>query len=379
MSPLTVGTALSQSGMYALQGRQALQGLSLWVEETNQQGGLFVPELQHPVSLRLLACDDRSRRAEVESLVEQLITQEHVDFLIGPYGSGLAWAGARIAEAHGKLLWNHGGSSDAILGQGFRWVVTLPTPASRYFAGVFPCLSAFTSPGDCVAIIQRPQGTFAAAVALGARQEAEAHGFKTLPPFFYPDAPERFPSLAQDVAAVKPAIMLGVGRYRDDVNLVRALAEAGLEVGALVLVATPMHAFREDLGTLAQGCIGPSQWEPHAQGTPDVGPTSTEFVERFRGRFGETPDYPAAQAYAAGLVLQQCVGLAGTCSDAALREAAYQLDCRTFYGRFRMDSTAGVQQGHEMVLVQWQAGTKRLIWPTAIADAAPLFPKTSAR
>jgi hypothetical protein len=66
--------------------------------------------------------------------------------------------------------------------------------------------------------------------------------------------------------------MLGVGRYRDDVHLVRALAEAGLDVGALVLVATPMYAFREDLGTLAEGCIGPSQWEPHAQGRPDIRP-----------------------------------------------------------------------------------------------------------
>ncbi|MGH8057071.1 MAG: amino acid ABC transporter substrate-binding protein, partial [Candidatus Entotheonellia bacterium] len=339
----------------------------------------YVPELQHSVPLRLLASDDHSRRAEVESLVERLITQEHVDFLIGPYGSGLAWAGARIAEAHSKLLWNHGGSSDAILGQGFRWVVTLPTPASRYFAGVFPCLSAYTSSGDCVAIVQRSQGTFAAAVALGGCQEAEAHGFKTLPPFFYPDTPDRFPSLVQDLTAAKPALILGVGRYRDDVHLVRALAEAGLDVDALVLVATPMHAFREDLGELAEGCIGPSQWEPHAQGRPDVGPTSTEFVERFRRRFGETPDYPSAQAYAAGLVLQQCVGLAETCTDAALREVAYRLDCQTFYGRFRMHPTTGVQQGHEMVLVQWQAGIKRLIWPTTIADAPPLYPKAAAK
>ena len=70
MTALTVGAALSQTGMYALQGQQALQGLRLWVDDTNARGGLFVPELHRAVALRLIAYDDHSRRSDVERLTE---------------------------------------------------------------------------------------------------------------------------------------------------------------------------------------------------------------------------------------------------------------------------------------------------------------------
>ena len=92
MTPITIGAALSQTGVYALQGQQALHGLRLWVEETNAQGGLFVPELRSEVSLQLTAYDDHSRRADVEQLTARLINVDRVDFLIGPYSSGLAHA-----------------------------------------------------------------------------------------------------------------------------------------------------------------------------------------------------------------------------------------------------------------------------------------------
>ena len=75
MTVLAVGAALSQTGMYALQGQQALQGLRLWVEETNAQGGLFIPELRRAVSLQLIAYDDHSRRADVEQLLRRLISR----------------------------------------------------------------------------------------------------------------------------------------------------------------------------------------------------------------------------------------------------------------------------------------------------------------
>ena len=162
MTTLRVGTTLSQTGLYSLQGQQALQGLHLWVEETNARGGLFIPELCHAVPLQLIAYDDHSRRHDVEHLTERLITVDRVDFLIGPYSSGLVHAAAALAEAHQKVLWNHGGSSDAIMHQGFRWSVHLPTPASGYFAGLFACLLGQGAGAGRVAIIQRPRGTFPA-------------------------------------------------------------------------------------------------------------------------------------------------------------------------------------------------------------------------
>jgi branched-chain amino acid transport system substrate-binding protein len=254
--------------------------------------------------------------------------------------------------------------------------VNLPTPASRYFGGLSTCLDGFLSNEDRVAIVQRQRGTFAAEVAMGARQQAERSGMPVLPAFFYPASPDQFPALARELAAAKPAMIVGVGRYEDDVALVRALAQMRLRVKALAVVAAPMQAFWEDLQGLAEGCIGPSQWEPGMQVRPDVGPTSASIIERFRHRYGQTPDYPAAQAYAAGLIMQRGVALAGTCANEDLRKAARTLVCRTFYGRFELDPVSGAQVGHETILVQWQHGMKRIIHPVAVAQAVPLISKS---
>ena len=369
MMALTVGAALSQTGLYALQGQQALQGLSLWVEETNARGGLFVPEVDYSVPLRLITYDDHSRRRDVETLTARLITNDRVDFLIGPYSSGLAYAAAAIAEAHQKVLWNHGGSSDAIMRQGFRWSVHLPTPAGGYFAGLFACLRRHGVEAGRLAIVQRRSGTFSTEVASGARQQAERSGFAVPPAFFYPDDPSQIFRLAHTLVAADPALIIAVGRYDDDVILTRSLVHMSCQAKVIAAVAAPMHAFRRDLQDIADGCIGPSQWEPGAVAAPEIGPSSAAFVERFRGRFGQAPDYPAAQAYAAGVILQRCVALAGTCHDVTLRAAADTLTCQTFYGDFRLEADTGRQVGHETILVQWQAGEKTIVWPERVAQA----------
>jgi branched-chain amino acid transport system substrate-binding protein len=379
MTALSIGAALSQTGVYALQGQQALQGLRLWVDDINGQGGLFIPELRCSAPLKLIAYDDHSRRNDVERLTERLITLDRVDFLIGPYSSGLAYAAAAIAEAHQKVLWNHGGSSDAIMRQGFRWPVHLPTPASGYFAGVFSCLQSHGVDAGRVAIIQRHRGTFSTEVAAGAKQQAGRSGFPVLPTFFYPNDPSQLTSLAEALTAANPAVIIAVGRYDEDVALIRCLAKMSKGPEVIAAVGVPMQVFRQDLQDLADGCIGPGQWEPGAEGSTDIGPSSAVFVERFHQRFGQVPDYPAAQAYAAGLILQRCVTSAGTCVDADLRTRADGLSCRTFYGDFRIDPKTGVQIGHETVLVQWQGGEKKIVWPPAVARADLLYPKPPVR
>jgi len=48
--------------------------------------------------------------------------------------SGLALPVAEVAHEQGKVLWNHGGSSDEILNRGWPHLVSTPTPASDYRA-----------------------------------------------------------------------------------------------------------------------------------------------------------------------------------------------------------------------------------------------------
>ena len=158
-----------------------------------------------------------------EQLIARLISVDRVDFLIGPYSSGLAHAAAAIAEAHQKVLWNHGGSSDAIMRQGFRWSVHLPTPASGYFAGLFACLRRHGAKAGRVAIVQAsPRHIFGRSRH---RRQSSRLNVAALPcslPFFIPMIPTNLVMLAEALAAANPTVLIAVGRYDDDVALIRA-------------------------------------------------------------------------------------------------------------------------------------------------------------
>ena len=84
-------------------------------------------------------------------------------------------------------------------------------------------------------------------------------------------------------------------------------------------------------------------------------------------------DYPMAQAYAGGVIVERCLAEAKSTNSSALREAAAKLRFSTFYGNFEIDET-GRQIGRETMLIQWQDGQKKIVWPQSSAQAELAYP-----
>jgi branched-chain amino acid transport system substrate-binding protein len=313
---LRAGLTISLTGRYARQGREAFQGAQLWAGRAG---------------VRLAHYDDGSRADRAAGNARRLLEEDGADILFGPYSSGLAAAVAGVADSRRKVMWNHGGSSDEVAG---RWVVSVPSPASRYFRGL-PGWLAKNAPGEkAIAAMRSTRGAFAGHVVRGLVEEAEAAGFAV--------------DLLPIGGAPPPAagLLVLAASFEEEVAVVRARPAARI----VAAVAAGVGAFGEELGPLAEGAIGPSQWEP--------GPESAWFVRDFEERFGHRPEYTAAGAYAAGLVVEECVRHAGSLNDERLREAAAGLDFDTFYGRFRIDPETGRQTGHAIRLVRWERGRK---------------------
>ena len=142
----------------------------------------------------------------------------------------------------------------------------------------------------------------------------------------------------------------------------------------LVAVAAGIQAFQDSLGGLADRFIGPSQWEPEVRYQQDFGPTAEQVISSLRRDGHQHVDYPMAQAYAAGLVVQRCLEEAGSADDQALRDAAARLRFSTFYGDFQIDAETGRQTGRETLLVQWQDGRKVIVWPPSLAQGRLVYP-----
>lgn len=97
-------------------------------------------------------------------------------------------------------------------------------------------------------------------------------------------------------------------------------------------------------------------------------------MRRYREDVGGDPPYTAAQAFAAGLVYARCLRDAGDASETAMQAAAQQLACTTLYGAFHLDPASGLQTGHQVVIVQWQQGQRRVVWPPEQAEGPLRFP-----
>ena len=371
---IKAGAVLSLSGRFATQGEQARRGLILWAEDVNTAGGLEVRDRGGRWPLELMIYDDESRSGPATARAERLILEDRVDLLVGPYSSVLTLAVAPLAERHRKVLWNHGGASDALAGRGFRFVVNLPSPASRYFIGILDMVRTLDPAAGRVALLHGARGTFAQAVSAGAEAHARDSGFEVVFKAPYPPSGAAFTTAIAEVTGRQPEVILGVGPTEADLEFARHLKAHQVSARVMGLVAAPIQLFKQVLGRDAHGFVGPSQWEPGVRYRPDLGPTSAEFVAHFRDRFGVEPDYPAAQAYAVGLVAQTCVERAGTLRDEPVRAAANKLAVTTLYGDFKLDARIGAQVGHTLVVAQWQGEGKPVVWPPAVAEARPQIP-----
>jgi ABC-type branched-subunit amino acid transport system substrate-binding protein len=314
-SPTTAAVTLSLTGPFARQGAEAAEGVRLWAETAG---------------IRLTLVDDAGSAATAAEAYAQWV--DSVDLLLGPYSSGLVRAIAPLADDAGRLLWNHGGSADDLAQP---CVASVPAPASSYFDGVVE--QAVARQVDQVVVV-RGAGRFARAVADGAMARASERGLAT----------RTVEATAVEVDDADGTALLVVGRFEQDLAVLRRLQDYPKSPALLAAVAAGIPAFGQELGQAAEGVLGPVQWWPTPQ-EPEIGPSGTEFVTSYRHRTGREPSYPAAQAAAAGYLAHEAHRAGMTAEDVVNWASS------TLLGDFALDS-AWRQIGHRITTVRWLGG-----------------------
>ncbi len=377
MPSIKAGIAVSLTGQFRTQGRQALAGLQAWVDDANRAGGLAVARRRYQVDL--IHYDDASLSDRASAATGALIQDDRVDLLFGPYSSGLAVAAAKVSAQAGQVLWNQGGAAEALNQSGSR-VVSILSGAREYLAALPGLLKVADSSASAFGILRCSTGAFPRQVGEGLEAAALALGFTKSIHLEFPPKQTEFQDLARQAAEAGPDLLLVVGRIRHDLALAKALVSSwnnGVRPKATAVVAAPIAQFRAKLGENAEGFVGPSQWEAPSKEihlvAPDnyFGPTPSQVLSSLSsaaGTAGVPIDYPMGQAYAAGLVAQRCMAEAGSLDPGLLWEASGRLDFHTFYGRFKIDPETGRQAGRSVLLVQWQGARKVTIWPREQAE-----------
>nr|WP_220084575.1 ABC transporter substrate-binding protein [Mycolicibacterium vulneris] len=271
--------------------------------------------------------------------------------VFGPYGSGPALAAAAASTG---VVWNHGGATARLARPAYPRVVNVESPAYRYLARVLETLVADgLGVGSEVVIVHVDTG-FGREVAEGAATVARRLGLRRRSVTFRPGR-------ARDMLAQVPAgdVLLSAGSFDDDVAIAQWASEH--RWCAVGLVAAGVDELRHAIGDRVEGLYGPCQWFDDGTDDPADGPNSEWFSHRYRDANGTEPPYPAAAAFAAGVVWQRCVQEADTSESLPVMAASQQLDTTTLFGRFRVDPVTGVQTGHQIRIVQWRDGQRVLV------------------
>ncbi|MDO5528693.1 MAG: amino acid ABC transporter substrate-binding protein [Paracoccus sp. (in: a-proteobacteria)] len=100
-SNVTIGYAVSKSGANATgAGITTIPNYELWVHEVNEAGGLTLPDGSQ-LPIEVVEYDDRSNAQDAVRAIERLATQDNVDLILAPWGTGFNLAIAPLMDRFG--------------------------------------------------------------------------------------------------------------------------------------------------------------------------------------------------------------------------------------------------------------------------------------
>jgi len=380
---ILIGFTASQTGKFNVEAIRQINGLNLWMDQVNAAGGIKLPD---GTALKVAAkfYDDESKKERVQELYTKLISADKADFLISPYSSPLTDAAAVIAQQYNKIMITTGAASDSTYKKGYALVYQTYTPASRYLTGAVDFLGKLAPQGKKIAIIHE-KDKFSTDVVNALRGYAEKKGYQVVLFEGYEPGTTDFAPFINKIPAGVNAVM-GGGHFADTTTLARQLYEKKINTQMIALLVAPPEPKFAELGEACISVIGSSQWEPAVKYSPEAakakkvdwfGPGVADFVKAYQAKYNEAPSYHSAGGYVSGLILQQAIQKAGSTDTAKVKAALDAMNAMTFYGdiKFATDKKDhGLQEGHEMVYIQWQKDKqgkpeKQIVWPAAAATA----------
>ncbi|GAC1543040.1 MAG: amino acid ABC transporter substrate-binding protein [Candidatus Velthaea sp.] len=369
----TFGAAVALSGPLATEGTLTKEGYDFWMNSVNAHGGLRAGSERYQIDIRYE--DDKSNAATTAQILDRMIASDHIDFVLGPYGSAATFAAAAVSERHRVPIVSSGGSAERIFNQGYSYTFGVQSPARKYLTGIIE-YAVRRSPRPATVAIVAASDPFSLEVQAGAVQSANDHGIHVAYAERYTDDPASIAAAAAAIKSVNPDIVLNAGHLQDALQIHRALKEnrvAAKIYGYSVGPDTP--EFRAKLGSDAQAVLSSAQWSSAVTyaGAPGFFTSAREYSAAFAKAFGHAPDYHNAEASAAGLAYQYAIERAGSLDRDAVRGALAKLDVVTFFGLLKFDSR-GVNVFKPMVVNQIQGSKLVTIYPYRLSDGVALYP-----
>jgi branched-chain amino acid transport system substrate-binding protein len=356
--PIVFGTAVSLSGIFADGGHYSLEGYQLWIKQQNAKGGL----LGRPVELKYY--DDQSDGATGVRLYERLINEDHVDVIVGPYGTAITAPATNVAARYKMPMICPETADIAMFQRGNRYIFQGLGPVQTYLFGL---LSIAHEHGFKRLAVIGGDTAFPHSLANAVPEIARGFGQSIVYQEFYPQSASDLSTVVQKMRAANPDVVLAMAFPNDSIVLLRNMKQANYAPKMFYEAIGPSDPqFEKNAGKDGDNVFSATNWNPD---TPTA--ENKNFISSYRAEFHRDPDYHAASNYSALTIVAAAIRKSGSLDQEKLRDNLATMSAPTLLGTYRVNPANGIQLGYTSYIIQWQHGKQAVVYPRNAAAAKP--------
>ena len=356
---IILGSSISLTGKYATNGLHTQRGYDYAAKVINEAGGVTVGGKSYKLAIKYY--DDESTPARGAQLAERLIQQDGVEFMLGPYSSGMTKAIAPVSEKFGVPMVEAEGASRSLFTQGYKYLFAVLSTSEQYLASAVHMAAEerkknFRSPSEVRVALAFEGDPFSMDVRAGVIDNINEYGMKIIIDDQLPADLSDMSTTLTKVKALKPDILIISGHSKGAATAARQIDEMKVNVPMIAMTHCEAAKVQEKFPNAATGFLCPTQWvETLSKSDPMFG-SAMDWNEGFKKDYPSytSVPYQSAQASAAVYVWKEAFEAANSFDKDTVRDAISAVEMETFYGDIKF-SEAGNNIAKPMFMRQIDA------------------------
>jgi len=371
---IRIGQAVSLSGPNAIiHAPGALPPQTLWVEEVNARGGIYVKEYGKKLPIEWIQYDDKSDHGTMVRLIEKLILEDKVDFLLPPCSTSYLFAAAPIANKYGYILIGAEGGAESLTSI----VKDLPYVFSvlNYSNTQIPLLAdQFAEWGVKKVAITYIEDLHGVEYKNRALKEFKSRGIKVVSTKPHPLGAQDLSPILKAAKAANVDAFCSFSYPGENVLVTKQAIELGFNPKVFFGSVGPFALWFRDIfgANTIEGLMGGGAWNAKTS------PAAKDLYNRIIARFGEKGIDMWGNLYYWGALhfFEKAIEKAGTLDQKKIRDIIATEKFETPLGLTWFDKDHSLaKECHPGEIGQWIKGEWEVILPKNKATAKPIFPK----
>jgi len=375
---LVLGAALSATGIYASNGNNTKNGYEFAVKKINDAGGVTIGGKCYHLAIKYY--DDESTPARAAQLVERLISQDKIQYILGPYSSPLAKAVLPITEKYQIPIVQAEAASRSLFTQGYKYHFGIIATSEKYLTPVVDIAAEHAKKAGQdlstvkVAMIYQDD-PFSLDVRAGVVEAIKKYKMKTVIDDRMPKDLNDLTTFLTKVKALKPDLLLISGHEKGAATAAREMGEHKIDVPLVGVTHCEASKIVQDFPKIAEGFICPTQWDETMKTKDSLFGTPADYNKAMQAAYDyKVVPYQTAEASCAVYVFADALKRAQSLDREKVREAIVKTDLDTFCGHVKF-ADDGSNPGKDTVMRQIQGSKYRVVWPLKVAAAPLVYPR----